>query len=209
MTKTVHLAVYDTLADWEVGYAVANINTPVWHDGGYQVVTVTETADPVTTMGGMCIAPAMTLNDLRAQDSELLILPGAMTWDTGGNRRFAGAARSFLDAGVPVAAICGATYGLADEGLLDGREHTSSALEYLETASNYRGRDEYRDEPAVTDRDLITAGPANPVDFARHVFARLGLMTHDVLEAWYSLYRSGDARFYEKLVAARHAETPA
>jgi putative intracellular protease/amidase len=208
MTKTVHLAVYDELADWEVGHVVANVNAPIWHEGGYRVVTVAETTDPVTTMGGVRILPAMKLEDLIAQDSELLILPGATTWDTGGNRAFARGARSFLDAGVPVAAICGATLGLADEGLLDGRPHTSSAVEYLQTTNNYRGGDQYRDEPAVTDDDLITAGPTNPVDFARHVFARLGLMTSDVLEAWYGLYSTGDARFFGRLVAARQAETP-
>lgn len=29
MTKeTIHLAVYDTMADWEVGYVVAHLNSP-------------------------------------------------------------------------------------------------------------------------------------------------------------------------------------
>ena len=28
MTETVHVAVYDTFADWEVGHAIAHINTP-------------------------------------------------------------------------------------------------------------------------------------------------------------------------------------
>ena len=52
---------------------------------------------------------------------------------------FRAAARRFLTAGVPVAAICGATYGLALEGLLDDRAHTSNAAEYL-AYSGYAGR---------------------------------------------------------------------
>ena len=61
----------------------------------------------------------------------MLVLPGADTWVTGGNGAFATKAREFLDAGVPVAAICGATMGLAVEGLLDQRRHTSNAPEFL------------------------------------------------------------------------------
>ena len=34
MTEIVHVAAYDTLADWEVGYATAHINKPLWHGGG-------------------------------------------------------------------------------------------------------------------------------------------------------------------------------
>lgn len=208
MSKLVHLAVYDALADWEIGYAVANINTPVWHDADYEVVTVAETLEPVTTMGGLRIQPAQALAELEPAGSRMLILPGAGTWDTGGNRPFAAMARRFLDAGVPVAAICGGTFGLAAEGLLDGRAHTSSAPEYL-AASGYRGAAGYRDEPAVTDGDLITAGPASPVEFARHIFARLGLMPPQVLGPWYGLFSTGEARYFSDLVAARAAGAPA
>ena len=30
MKKLVHTAVYDSLADWEVGFATAHINNPSW-----------------------------------------------------------------------------------------------------------------------------------------------------------------------------------
>jgi putative intracellular protease/amidase len=50
----------------------------------------------------------------------MLILPGGTAWDEGKNGE-----------GVPVAAICGATAGLARAGVLDTRRHTSNALEYL------------------------------------------------------------------------------
>jgi putative intracellular protease/amidase len=207
MTSRVHLAIYDTMADWEVGHAVANINTPIWHDGDHQVVTVAETSEAVTTMGGFRIQPDLKLQDLRAEESEMSILPGASTWDTGGNGMFAEAARDFLAHGVPVAAICGATFGLAKAGLLNDRVHTSSALSYLEQAPGYAGREHYREERAVTDNNLITAGPADPVPFARHVFARLGLFTPPVLKAWSGLYGTGDARYFGDLMAARQRAT--
>jgi putative intracellular protease/amidase len=104
------------------------------------------------------IAPDALLSDIDPAASEILILPGADMWDAGGGEAFAATAGRFLEAGVPVAAICGATLGLARAGVLDDRDHTSTAAEHL-AATGYAGGDRYRDERAVVDGDLITAGP--------------------------------------------------
>ena len=201
MTQQVHMAVYDTLADWEVGYATAHINNGNWQrePGRFQVRTVGAGWEPVRTMGGMSITPDLALDELNAEDSALLILPGADTWLTGGNAAFATKARQFLDAGVPVAAICGATGGLAAEGLLDDRRHTSNALEFVE-AFGSKGADLYCHVPAVTDRGLITASGTAPVDFAREVFAALELYSPEVLDSWYKLYGLRDPAGYFELV---------
>ena len=200
---TVHMGVYDTLSDWEVGYATAHINSGAWQrdPGRYRVVTVGDGPEPVTTMGGVRITPDVVLEELRPDDSAMLILPGADTWLTGGNVAFARKARQFLEAGVPVAAICGATGGLAAEGLLDDRPHTSNAAEFLE-ATGYGGRDHYRDEPAVTDGKLVTASATAPVEFAREVLALLDVYEPPVLAAWYKLYGLHDPAGYYELMAA-------
>jgi putative intracellular protease/amidase len=191
--RTVHLAVYDTLADWEPGHAIAHINAPWWQPEPrpFRVQTVAETADPITTAGGLRILPDLTLARMQPEDSAMLILPGAGIWGAGGGEPFTRTARQFLAAGVPVAAICGATFGLARDGLLDDRPHTSSAPEYL-AASGYTGAAHYRDEPVVTDGDLITAGPTNPVDFARAIFERLAIFTDEQVDAWYRLFNDSD-----------------
>ncbi|MFD9219784.1 type 1 glutamine amidotransferase family protein [Streptomyces sp. NPDC060064] len=192
--RTVHLAVYDTYADWETGHTTAHLT-----QNGFTVRTVGLTTDPVTTMGGVRIQPDLALADLRPEDSALLILTGAHLWDTGDDLApFAAKAREFLNAGVPVAAICGATAGLAREGLLDDREHTSAVSFYLD-ATGYKGGEHYRDTDAVTDGDLITAGPTEPVAFAREVFARLGVYEGEKLGAWYRLFHDSDASAFEVL----------
>jgi putative intracellular protease/amidase len=203
MSSTVHAAVYDTLADWEVGLATAHINSGAWQrePGRCRVVTVGETRDPVTTMGGVRITPDMAIADVRPADSAMLILAGADTWLSGGNTAFAEKAREFLDAGTPVAAICGATAGLAVEGLLDDRDHTSNAREFLD-ALGYGGSHRYVDQPAVTDGDLVTASATAPVEFAREVLGRLDLYEPDVLESWYKLYGLHDPAGYDELMAA-------
>ncbi|MFI7324336.1 DJ-1/PfpI family protein [Streptomyces rubiginosohelvolus] len=197
---TVHLAVYDTFADWETGYATAHLT-----QNGYTVRTVGLSREPVTTMGGLRVQPDLALDELRPQDSALLILTGAAGWDTGETLApFARAARTFLDAGVPVAAICGATAGLAREGLLDDRAHTSAVSFYL-AATGYAGGERYVEVDAVTDAGvdgtgrLITAGPTEPVAFAREVFALLGVYEAKKLDAWYRLFHDSDASAYEVL----------
>ncbi|MER6027305.1 DJ-1/PfpI family protein [Streptomyces sp. NPDC001851] len=194
----VHLAVYDSLADWETGHATACLAR-----AGYQVVTVGPGSDPVVSIGGLRIQPGLALGDLRPADSSLLILPGADLWDAGDDLApFARAARAFLDAGVPVAAICGATAGLAREGLLDDRDHTSAAASYL-AATGYAGAGRYVETDAVTDGGLITAGPTEPVAFAREVLRLLGVYEGEVLDAWYRLYHDSDAQAYAVLQRAR------
>ncbi|MEU1995866.1 type 1 glutamine amidotransferase family protein [Nocardia gamkensis] len=192
-TKTVHMAVYDTLADWEVGAATAHINKPSWHrePGTWQVKTVGPSAEPITTMGGMRLVPDVVLADLTPADSAMLILPGAETWEGPELDPFTHKAREFLDAGVPVAAICGATFGLAKAGLLDNREHTSNVAEYLRY-SGYAGADHYVEAPAVTDGDVITASASAPFEFAREVFGRLGVYEPHVLDGWYRLFAHAD-----------------
>ncbi|MGY5306405.1 type 1 glutamine amidotransferase family protein [Nocardia gipuzkoensis] len=208
ITRTVHMAVYDTLADWEVGAATAHINKPSWHrePGTWQVRTVGLSAEPITTMGGMRIVPDAVLADLTPADSAMLILPGAETWEGPELDPFTHKAREFVAAGVPVAAICGATFGLAKAGLLDTRKHTSNVAEFL-LYSGYSGADRYVEAPAVTDGDVITASGSAPFEFAREVLGRLGVYEPHVLDGWYRLFAHADPAGWAVLAEydAQHA----
>lgn len=204
--RLVHLAVYDTMADWEVGLLLAHVNNGYWQrdPGSCSVVTVGESGDPVTTMGGLRVTPDLRLASLRPEDSAMLVLPGAETWLRGENGAFAEKARELLETGVPVAAICGATAGLARARLLDDRFHTSNAREFL-AATGYAGQSRYCDAPAVTDGDLITGSGVTPVEFAREVMAKLDLYEPEVLAAWYKLYGLHDPAGYAELMASEVA----
>ena len=202
--QTVHLFVLDTLADWEPAYAISRINSPAWHarPGRFEVKTVGLSREAVTTMGGVGILPDMSLAELEPARSAMLILPGADLWDRTEGTEAAEKAKAFLAAGVPVAAICGATIGLANAGLLNDLSHTSNAPEYLKTSHNYRGEALYRREPAVTDGNLITAGATAPIEFAYDILKRLGVFSAETLEAWYSLFKTGDPAHFYRLAAA-------
>jgi putative intracellular protease/amidase len=201
--QIVHLFIFDTLADWEPGFAVAGINKPAFQTqpGRYSIKTVGLQPTPVKTMGGITLLPDLTLDQLAPAQSAMLILPGGDSWDEGQNLEAAQKAKDFLAAGIPVAAICGATSGLARAGLLDDKPHTSNALEYLQ-ATNYQGAALYQNEPAVTGGNLITAGATAPLDFAYHIFKKLDLYPAETLEAWYGLYKTGDPSYFFKLMEA-------
>lgn len=199
--ETVHVFVFDTLSDWEPSYAVAGINNSAFQlrPGRYVVKTVGPTVAPVKTMGGITIQPDMSLDALQPADSAMLILPGGMTWDKGEHGDAAQKAAAFVEAGVPVAGICGATFALAKAGLLDTRRHTSNARGYLK-ATGYRGEALYQDEPAVTDNLVTTAGGLAPLDFARHIFSQLDVFDEKTLDAWYQLFKTGDPSHYLTLM---------
>lgn len=193
--ETVHLFVLDTMADWEAAYAIAAINKPAYQKtpGRLRVRTVGPDSGRVRTMGGVTVVPDMALSELQPEDSAMLILPGADAWDNGEHDAAVEKASEFLAAGVPVAAICGATAGLARQALLDDRSHTSNAPEYLSAVAGYSGQAKYVNEPAVRDDQLITASGLAPIHFARHILECLDVYDPHVLEAWFTLYTTRDA----------------
>jgi putative intracellular protease/amidase len=199
--RTAHLAVYDGLAEMEVGHLLAELHTGRFTGTSFELVAVAESLEPIRSMGGVRIVPDALLADLEPADSQLLVMPGAEMWDAGGGEPFAAAAARFLDAGVPVAAMCGATAGLARAGLLDERKHTSASAEYL-AMTGYAGGEHYVDERAVADGDLITAGPQSPVQFACATMERLGLANQRTLEAYEALFDRGDQAAFPVLMQA-------
>ncbi|MDG6243986.1 MAG: DJ-1/PfpI family protein [Methanolobus sp.] len=136
MTKTAYLYVFDTMADWEPGFLIAEMNTGRYFQKDavkYIVRTVGTTKEPVVTMGGVRIAPDISLEECITDDAGVLILPGGDTWLEDIHLPLLDKAKEFLNADVLVAAICGATMGLAKAGLMDNRPHTSNDLGYLKS----------------------------------------------------------------------------
>lgn len=200
--QTVYLFVFDTLADWEPSYALTGINTSIVtaEPGPYRVQTVGLTNAPVVTMGGLTILPDITLDTLDPARSAMLILPGSDRWAAGELAAVYPHVRTFLAARVPVAAICGATVGLAQAGVLDAVRHTGNAPEHLQ-ATGYQGGAFYEHAPAVTDDGLITAAGTAALEFAVHIFRCLNLYSDDILDAWYQVFKTGDPTHVARLYA--------
>jgi putative intracellular protease/amidase len=205
-TANVHLFVFDTMADWEAAFAIAAINDTQAQtvSGHYRVVTAAASLAPITTMGGVRIQPDVTLDEVTSESSAMLILPGGHAWEGGGNNGALQLASQFIASGVPVAAICAATLALARAGFLDRVRHTSNAREYL-ISTGYHGTGFYCGAPAVTDKNVITASGVAPVDFAREIFSKLNVYSPTCLDAWYALFKYGDAEKYHALASSAQA----
>ena len=155
-------------------------------------------------MGGLVITPDLGLSELVPEESAMLILPGADLWQDRTTDPALERARDFVEADVPIAAICGATFGLARAGLLDDRRHTSNDQRWL-ASSGYRGGSHYVREPAVEDRGVITASVTASLEFARLILAELEVFPSRALDAWYGLYKTGNpACYFEFMEALGH-----
>lgn len=206
MSDTAYLYVFDTMADWEPAFLMAELRTGRYfkHDRApYEVKTVALTDEPVVTMGGLRIMPDCTLKDCHPDNSAVLILPGGETWLEPIHTGIFAKAEEFLARGLVVAGICGATIGLAQAGFLNNRYHTSNNLDYLKAVTNnYTGEDKYCQKLAVTDGGLVTASGIAPIEFTYEVLRVLDVFETPTLEAWYQLYKTGEGKYFIALMAA-------
>lgn len=189
MMPVVHVLVFDGLADWEPGFALAELR----RSGGWEVVTLGFTMAPVRTMGGLQVMPDRPLHDLEPAAARLLILPGGDLWEGAYPRdEVHHTLRRLSGDGVPIAAICGGTLPVARAGLLDDRAHTSNDQAYLERmAPEYRGARHYTETLAVRDRGVITASGLGPVEFAREIFEELQVFSETDRSLWFHLFKYG------------------
>ena len=201
---TVYIYVLDTLADWELGYVTAELNSGRFFKKDapeVSVKTVAISTEPVKTMGGLTIVPDCTIREIAVSERSVLLLPGANTWDDPRHSVMMKKAGELLSAGALVCAICGATMALASAGLLDRRPHTSNGAGYLEMVSpSYKGQKFFVDVPSVADRNLITASSTGGLLWAKQIIERLDVFQHNTLEAWYAYFSTGEAQHFFTLM---------
>lgn len=187
--SAVHVLVFDGFADWEPAFALAELR----RSGGLEVVTVGFSPAPVRSMGGLSVVPDCVLEGLDPSTVRLLLLPGGDLWEGAyPEPAVTRAITAMHEAGVPIAAICGATIAAARAGLLEDRAHTSNERGYLDAhAPGYRGEARYVDALAVRDRGVVTASGLGPVEFAREIFDELGVFSESDRPLWFHLFKHG------------------
>ncbi len=204
MKNIVYIYVFDAMADWEIGYLSAEINSGRYYKKRLmplKVVTVGITKAPITTMGGLKVLPEIELKECNAHDAAALILPGGNTWTEAIHAPIITMAEKYLEKGIVVGAICGATIGLAMGGVLDKRAHTSNDLGYLKmVCPSYDGEMHYKQECVVTDGSLITASGIAPLEFALHILKILDVFLPETLDSWYNLYKTQGSKYFFKLM---------
>ncbi len=110
---------------------------------------------------GKTIRPDLTIEDVRVEDYDALILPGGVRNpdQLRTNKAAIELIRAFADAGKPVAAICHGPWLLVEADLLRGR--TATSWPSIRTDMKNAGAIVV-DQPAVTDGNIVTS--RNPDD---------------------------------------------
>ncbi|PES66219.1 glutamine amidotransferase [Bacillus cereus] len=203
-TKKVYLYVFNTMSDWEYGHLIAELNSGRYFKkdlAPLKVVTVGANNELITTMGGLSIKPDISLDKCTLESNDLLVLPGGTTWGESIHHPILKKIGEALKLGTIVAAICGATEGLANFGYLDSRKHTSNDLEYIKmVCPNYKGEQLYKMELAVCDENLITASGVAPLEFAMEVLKKIDVFAPDTLHSWYNLNKTHKPEYFFQLM---------
>ena len=207
---SIYLYALDTMADWEIGHIMAELNSKRFFKDGAPELSVKVCAlskEPVKTMGGLTVTPDCALDEITMDDKSLLLLPGATAWDEPKHAAAIQKASELLSCGGKVAAICGATLALAHAGLLDKRPHTSNGAGFLEMfCPTYKGKDFYVDLPAVADGNLITASATGALAWAKLILERLDVFKPQTLEAWFAYFSAGKAEDFFALMQSLQPE---
>lgn len=201
---TIYVYVLDTLADWELGYVMSELNSGRFFKKDAQRVslkTVSYSKESIHTMGGLKITPDCLIEDIAVSKTSVLLLPGADTWHELKHSAVVKKAGELLSLGATVCAICGATTALANFGLLDKRPHTSNGAGFLEMFSPcYKGQSFYIDEPSVIDHNLITASCAGALLWAKQIIEHLDVFQLNTLEYWYDYFSTGKPEYFFALM---------
>lgn len=201
---TIYIYVLDTLADWELGHVISELNSRRFfkkNAKGLSIKMVSYSKESIKTMGGLTIVPDCIIEDIIVSETSKLLLPGADTWNDPKHGAILEKASEFLSVGALVCAICGATVALAKIGLLNQRPHTSNGPGFLEMfAPGYKGQSFYVDKPSVVDHNLITAGSTGGLLWTKHIIEHLGVFETDTLEAWYEYFSTGDPKHFFALM---------
>ncbi|PGK26766.1 glutamine amidotransferase [Bacillus cereus] len=203
-TRKAYLYVFDTMSDWEYGHLIAELNTGRYFKkdvAPFKVVTVGINKEMVISMGGLNIKPDISLDECILESNDLLILPGGNTWSEEIHKPILQKVDEALKLGTIVAAICGATIGLANYGYLDSINHTSNSLEYMKmVCPTYKGENFYKEGPVSSSENLITASGVAPLKFAMEVLRKLDVFAPDTLHSWYKLNETHEAEYFFQLM---------
>lgn len=143
-------------------------------EAGMQVDVASASRGKITGKRGYEVEAGKALRDVKADEYDLLVLPGGKAPAT--IRKDPSAreiARAFFAAGKPVAAICHGPQTLISAGLLKGYHATcySSVIDELKAAGAI-----YEDREVVVDRNLVTSRePRDLPAFMRETMKLVGL----------------------------------
>ncbi|WP_430965878.1 type 1 glutamine amidotransferase family protein [Spongiimicrobium sp. 2-473A-2-J] len=187
-TANVYILLFDGFSDWEIAYLTPELNK----SEKSTVKFFTVHAPEVTSMGGLRVRSDLLLEQLGIEAVSALVLPGGTAWEKNEIVGIDALVERLNAANKTIAAICAATTFLGQRGYLDHIGHTSNDLNYLKAAApHYQGEKKYKNIPAITDGNIISANGTAPQEFARELFIKLNIYDQKEAEKWFQLFKHG------------------
>lgn len=159
--------VYENMADFEISLLLHRLK----NEGGREIISVSETTDPVTAQSGLKYLPDQTIAELGSLDGvEGIIIPGGPINNQ--QNAVCPIVAELAQRGALVAAICFAPQFLGRAGLLQKYMFTTSCSPEKIREQGCEDPffwENYRFHRTVTDRNVITAQGYAFVDFAIEV----------------------------------------
>jgi len=153
--------IIDYTGPWEV-FGAAN----------YDVYTVAETKEPVTTAMGMKVVPSYTFGD--APQPDILLVPGGGVRATEKSEPTLAWVRKANDKTEITISVCNGAFILASAGLLDGLSATTTAHNIEPMRAAFPKVHVVNDQRFVDNGKIITTGGLTAgIDGALHVVSRL------------------------------------
>lgn len=188
MKPKAYLLIVDGFADWEPAHALCLLN----NSGKFDIATVGLKETTVITMGGLRLAPDLTLDEVHPAEVGIFLLPGGDVWEQRSFPEVISLLQRLHAEEKLIGALCGATLEVARAGLTRNTKHTSNSLGYLKAmVPGYEDESNYVDELAVTDKNLITASGLGSVEFGREVVKRLGIFGEEEAQEWFEMFKHG------------------
>ena len=189
MKKEILTFIFDGYADWESAYICSELNSL---ETDYIVKTLSLDKEAKISMGGFHVVPDYSINDY-PEKFEMLILIGGDAWMEEKNNDIKPIVDYAVENNIPVAAICGATFFMGENGYLDNRKHSSNTLEFLKLkAPHYKGDSNYIEKQAVSDCNVITANGTATLEFAKEIMLYLNIKPTEKVNEWYKFHKLGN-----------------
>jgi len=125
---------------------------------------------PLNSAGGVRIVPDSLIDAIRAEDFDMIVLPGGQPGSDNLNAdaRVSKLLREFREKGKLTGAICAAPYVLANAGILEGKRATC-----YPTYKDKLGAVVYEEEAVVVDGNILTSrGPGTALAFGLAIAER-------------------------------------
>lgn len=205
MKKTVYLYLLNSFAEWEICFLTQafSIQEMLGKEKiKFEIKTVSTSRNQIKSIGGLTVIPDCTLEELDENKAAALLLAGSTEWNNDNNKDILQQTVTFLNHGILVGAICGATLALADLKILNTFRHTSNSPDYLSYFSTqYTGQDLYCDSPACIDHNLVTASSAGSLLWTKYILDYLQVFPEKFNQSWYNYFTTGNPQYFNELIS--------